>query len=372
MNIGETYPIEIEILSPVHINSGRGQLRNNLDFVCGKGTLHVIDIERLLADLPIQNWIGSAIKARLSQLLKPEEYKRYARYSLKEPADNSDPQSIFECLKSVHDNPYISGSSLKGAIRTAMAWAMLTVEGIRPDRKDLGYNPRFADDPLMGRLFGTDPNHDLLRSLHISDTQPVSAEEGIEVATVAVYKLTQGEKSRRLEPKGVAFRFSMELLRPELYLSGSVRKDEFLLDKNQSRRLGFDRRVDYVRHFPRHCNAFAEALINKERAFFAQHGVPKISQFYAGLEQRLEKMDKERECLLQISWGTGWTAKTIGAALGEETLAAARDQFSLGYKREPIFPKTRRLVERGHAPEAVMGWIRLKLLNKTETTRTDN
>jgi|GEM_PF-4204005 len=58
-----TYRLEIEVLSPLHIGSGRAELKNDVDFVCSKG-VHVIDIDRALENLPAEAW-ARAIKGAL-------------------------------------------------------------------------------------------------------------------------------------------------------------------------------------------------------------------------------------------------------------------------------------------------------------------
>lgn len=362
MNPGETHLIEMEVLSPVHISSGRGYLLNDVDFVCGKG-IHIIDIDRVLAEIPVQSWTGTTSPWRLSQLLKPNQYGDYARYTLDERTRHEKIKRILECVKDVRNKPYIPGSSLKGAIRTAIASAMLSRGEIQVESRDLGYSPKFADDPIMIRLFGTNPNHDLLRTLHVVDSESVSAEAAIELTTVALYSLRQQDNTTLLKPKSPTYRFTVEVeaLRPGLRIAGCVRQDRFLLHPDQARRLGFDKRVRYVKSFLHHCNTFSRALIHAESSFFGRHGLPEIKRFYDHLAQVTAALNKECECLLQISWGTGWTSKTVGTVLSQDFLADMSYQFRLARKGQAIFPKTRRVVERGGTPKTVTGWIKLKL-----------
>jgi CRISPR-associated protein Csm5 len=362
MNIGRTLKAELEVLSPLHVNSGRGELLEDYDFVAAGKEICVIDSERLLCDMPLDKWVGRSTAAKISQLIGPEQYSDYARYKLRMPAGVAHVLRIMDCVKDAHGNPYIPGSSIKGAIRTALAWAMLMEEKIQVDQRDLGYNPRYADAPLMARLFGTDPNHDILRCLHVSDTKSL-APDNIELTPVALYTMGRNEP-RRLEPKGQGYRFNLEALRTGVRIAGTIRFDDFLLQRQEASQLGFGKRTHYVENFVRYCNGLARAVIQKEIAYYGRYGPSEVKQFYSTLADAAERIDMSCESLLQMSWGTGWTSKTVGTALPPELLKQIRSQFRLdrGREGEPIFPKTRRLVERGGGPVMVPGWLKLKLV----------
>jgi CspA family cold shock protein len=110
---------------------------------------------------------------------------------------------------------------------------------------------------------------------------------------------------------------------------------------------------------PRHCRAFAAALIERETDFYAQHGPARLAAFYRELGSKLERL-ADNEFLLQMSWGTGWTSKTVGSALDQSLIEEARRRYRLG-RKGLTFPKTRRLVERGNTPQEPFGWVLVRL-----------
>ena len=87
--IGTNYRLEIEVLSPVHIGSGRPDLVQDLDYVTAR-RIYVIDQEQMLAGLPPERWARAEEAEPLSRLLSVNEYTRFARYTLNNPVGVGD------------------------------------------------------------------------------------------------------------------------------------------------------------------------------------------------------------------------------------------------------------------------------------------
>jgi len=369
--IGTNYRLEIEVLSPVHIGSGRPDLVDDLDYVTAK-QIYVIDQEQMLAALPPERWAQAEEAAPLSQLLSAAEYAPFARYTLNDPAGGGRVPRIIEHIKDVRGRAYIPGSSLKGAIRTSLAWSMLRDSGKPVRSRELGRNPRFADDPLEAEFFGrrakserVDPNRDVLRALHVADSRALSPEGGLELAQVSLYSLRGAPERAQLRSKGDQWSFFVEVLTPGTMLQTSVRLDDFLLQPEIARHVGMMGKQSWVRGWLTYCNAFSQTVIAHESDFYEKHAIPKVRAFYDKLARQAEAAEPGRECLLQMSWGAGWVSKTVGIALDDTTLAEIRDRYRLGRRRDyPIFPKSRRLVERGNVAEMPMGWVRLRITDE--------
>ncbi|NLA93843.1 MAG: type III-A CRISPR-associated RAMP protein Csm5, partial [Bacteroidales bacterium] len=138
--------IIIETLSPIHIGSG-DLLQNNTDFVVSKhgkeSYIYVTEeakILELIGSEHIDNWLLSIEKKESTVDL----VKRYAPKS--SPADYSQRQissyaadiKANETLKeAIHNGqglPYIPGSSIKGAIRTAILTSLVDIIQDREDK----------------------------------------------------------------------------------------------------------------------------------------------------------------------------------------------------------------------------------------------
>src|SRR5690606_2029878 len=91
---------------------------------------------------------------------------------------------IQEQIKDPWDRPYIPGSSLKGALRTAIAFVGAAQRKIQINPAEFRRDSRFAAQPLEQKILnaanvppGKVPNYDLLRALQISDTTPADRPE---------------------------------------------------------------------------------------------------------------------------------------------------------------------------------------------------
>jgi CRISPR type III-A-associated RAMP protein Csm5 len=86
--------------------------------------------------------------------------------------------------------------------------------------------------------------------------------------------------------------------------------------------------------------------------------------------QRIRQADRASEAYVQLGWGTGWRAKTIGPLLdlsvvedGQQTLDELVRRLRLDRTgRGRPFPRTLRLVERNGRPTMPLGWARLRIV----------
>ena len=119
--LGTNYTLDIEVLSPLHVGSGR-KLIKGFDFAVSGGMTYRLNEDAILAD----RWPDDPALQRkflgqpLSELLESGDFRappEYFRYTLRgEPAM----REILECIRTPSGEPYLPGSSLKGALRTAL------------------------------------------------------------------------------------------------------------------------------------------------------------------------------------------------------------------------------------------------------------
>ena len=351
---------ELEVISPLHI--GSGDVLTRFDYVWERGRLYAVSLDKLMAQPRISaealtDWLSTPGFNMGRYVLETARFDPavVARYDIPCPSDPGG-TDISQQIKNAFDQPYVPGSSIKGAVRTALAWAILDRGTYVPSSRDMGRSSRFAGRPLEAELFGSDPNHDVMRALQVGDSEPTAADD-LEGVHSTVYTL---RRDGRLQPKeGGRYRLWVETVPVGTRLTGKWHLDSVLLEREVARRLGFDRKRAWLGDVPRHCRAFAAALIEQETDFYTEHGPPPIAAFYRKLASRLERL-AENEFFLQMSWGTGWTSKTVGSVLDRALIEEARRRYRLGVRGAP-FPKTRRLVERGNTPQEPFGWVRIRL-----------
>jgi len=269
------------------------------------------------------------------------------------------------------DEAYIPGSSIKGAIRTAILWWVLKNDADRFDRAKKHLNnlvrsrdrvdKKRVDDEIEKLVFGADPTEDILKALQVSDTSAVNVKE-LRIEEVRTLTTTpQGHNWK-------GFYTYVEALKPGTKLALETKIDEFLLEDDAASELHFENKKGLVREIPRICNEFADMFIEDEIRFFRQYNRPRelddVLEFYEMLRERR----KEDSFLLHLAWGSGWHGMTVGRLLQGEPdfdFFGLRKRFSLGKRRNQQFlvsefPKTRRIVFKHGKPKYPLGWLKIR------------
>lgn len=363
------YEMTLQILSPVHIGDGN-ELRQDFDFVVKNGRTYRLNEDAILLAKEEQLRPDRSGKFPLPGHLLTEADFRNAelfRYSLSgAPRSTKSDARLKSFIKDVYDQPYIPGSSVKGALRTALAWTGWPEVKPQLDRAAIGRNRSWAGQPLERKLFGPDPNHDLLRALHVSDLHgPTKAGQGLVLANAQV-----------LTKKSAGSPVELEAVAGNVTFTGSLTIDETLFGALVEHELHFDNRrawlTELIARVQRHSGARIQQL-----AEWYEHGegYEAIARFYR--ELAAAKLGKRR-ALLQIGWGAGWDGKTFWTHLQSD--ARLFEQLVTDFKlhkappgspaRKPgdPFPRSKRaaMAVKDGAARAVapFGWVLLELKEK--------
>lgn len=377
-----TQTYRVEILSPLHI--GSGQEYSAFDGVFQKGRWYLVDLEKVitlskedptnLANAMMRSdfsWAGWLQRRRLS----PEQVARRSIACQQNPGNTR----IRACIRDPFWRPYLPGSTLKGAIRTAILeelviqasrsqrqqWSRRITErddkGRTPDRRYVGRNV-LERELLIGKATGraNESNYDLLRALHVGDSEPIDP-ECVQIGLIWVHTLRNNQLIQK-RVNSEEYKIFAEWLPVGVQARLSIHLDEQLLTRFRSQ-LGFNNaQVEAIREFVAVCNTRAQAIIESEQGFYQDYGLPAIAQFYEGLNKRLKWLDKQKGFLLNIGWGGGWEMKTVTNPLTEDLEDEYRDicqTYRLGHRNSDVFPKTRRLAYENNQPVAPLGWIAL-------------
>jgi len=356
-----TYDLSLTTLSPLHIGEGLS-LRRNFDFVVHGGKTYRLDLDSVLEAK------GEQLKPDRrgnypppGSLLSPGDFKKAAffRYVLPgEPRSHKTYAEVQSCIKDVHDRPYVPGSSLKGVLRTALAWRAWPERNIRLDVNRLGRNRKFAGQALEKQIFGKDPNHDLLRVLRVSDLSG-AGKAGQGLALVNAQVLTKRETGSPIE---------LEAVRGDVTFSGTLSLDDDLLKGEMARALGFEGQQPWLEDLATHLQAHSQERIEHLAAWFsAVDGAERIAAFYRKLANANLKGER---ALIQLGWGAGWDSKTFGSRLSQdhEQMKQIVGKYKLdraGRGRSGAgrsFPASRRVVMKdGRQPYSPFGWCLLTL-----------
>lgn len=172
--------MKLETLTSLHIGSGN-MLQKDSDFVFGKDAedypvVGVIDPRKVLTLVGEENidaWTvaienGRSTNDIVKQYAPIATITDYSLHTIDSYLSRT-PQQIKEFIRDGLDRPYIPGSSIKGAIRTAVlaniAATMNEAEFLQVTRN----NGNITAKAFEAKVFGKDPNHDVFRYLLVGD-----------------------------------------------------------------------------------------------------------------------------------------------------------------------------------------------------------
>ena len=259
---------------------------------------------------------------------------------------------IRQCIKT-GDKAYIPGSSIKGAIKTAVFYSILDknedhkeiiARTVLESARNAPRSQRKSKDGPIRKLLGKPPFNDLFRALQISDSGSISS---IQIAATNAYSL-----------KGKHYKIPVIYETIDEYQCNiTVKIDDKLQDTNQIKkdcyRLSKKALIES-------CNSFSKEIVSNEIQQLANnndHKISSIKEFYKKLNLKLAKL-KENECILRIGQGSGFTAMTVYLALKD--IEKFYDRLIRKKDRDASYPTTRRfLTPTNNFASKPLGWVKL-------------
>ncbi len=395
------YRLRLTPVTPVVIGDG-----NEIDpieyFVRGR-RLKVVDIIKYLANESPQEQdrIVRAIQKagkrktfdQIVQSIKKAEH--YIRYEL--PVDRSIHQKIHTFIKDPFGRTYVPGSSIKGAVRTALAYGIIREQGkvdrlcqkareameeSRRKRRDgkqkIGRHNHIVDDLVFYPSTRRDsrenldkPHRDLLRLLSFSDSQPFKPEEMLKVFQVEL--VSRGNKGKSLfaveawHERAVDIIMSMadgDMARSILRI---IRQGDI---NDEAKHLGWD----FIR---RALNQFARDALDYD----LKNLPSSIDSGYKGEVKRiLREIEGAGDEVAFVSLGQcqGWHRATDGIILRDcpsfNFGVFVRDNIPFPSRRGRstninVFPTSRKMAIDGNRYKP-LGWVKMELLEELKEGET--
>ena len=377
----------LETITPIHI--GSGETLNHINGYFANGRWHYMDLDKVLAHPNVNlNTLTSEMSQRefrwkrylQQQNINPSELSVYSLLCAQSPETTD----IREAIKSIGHQPYIPGSSIKGAIRTILLSDLINNdenkqvfnESSAHLNKEIESGPRGnprRDTPakrIEAKAFGKDPNHDILRALQVSDTDPL---ESNSLAIEMAWTVTLNSNNQLVQKidNGTEYKNFVEVIQAKQRLTFALKIDELLFREREKKILNFsDLQENTLQEITEVCSFEANVLMQSEQAFFEDYGLTEIANLYDSLIDFNNRLNKG-EFMLQIGWGTGYHANTVTASFTDRDdapidMMSLRKRFQLGSSRsqrgqydEREFPKTRRILYRGQNPIGPLGWVKI-------------
>lgn len=363
--------IKIETLSSVHIGSGN-LLQQNTDFVVDGGRIGVIDDKKLLGLIGVSNidkWVQSIEKrentktllSRFKPTAKLPDYTSRVLDNYAKVVTASD--TLKECIHDGTGKPYIPGSSIKGAIRTALFSSIVSrVDGIE---NGISIDGRIKSSNIEKKLFGLDPNSDLFRFINVGDAYfSKGAEIALKMVNLNIRKqqdfwdetkpqlieaIASDEKSvfklsikdsyyRFVKTKGTQIKaFSM----PTLYDEMSNLTNLFYTINEHTRRL-VKQEIEIWKNYEQETNVDSY-----------------LSQLEE-IEKSTAECDSGKSCVLRIGHASGWrfiTGAWTESLSNFKSLVVPRSRPNNYRYEDYIFPKTRRVDDECY----LLGFVKLTM-----------
>ncbi|OQW87216.1 MAG: type III-A CRISPR-associated RAMP protein Csm5 [Thiotrichaceae bacterium IS1] len=369
----------VEILTPVHVGTGN-DLVHESDYILETGQLRVID-KNTLFNILVESEREDLkdLSAKMTQL---SDLVRYAGkrdgYILK-PTDgktfrdtdgNLKKVQIREHIKDGFFQPYLPGSSIKGAIRTALLAKMIKERGLENLKKEkppllptnrLSSAER-ASEKLSQHLFArkafeekekekqSPPQFDFLRALHVGDAN-------FDKPLPEILKLVEVHHFNPIGKKQLTT--YTEALIQETCGSFTLQWDKFLFEHEEANSMFESEKLSDIADFDKLreiLNAHALQRLEEEITFFQSHRATSAIESCRDLLRRVKQ--EANAAYLQLGWGGGWCNKT-GNWMDRETKAEMRKLYPKNFGSGENFPKTRRLIVKNGQPYFPLGWIKI-------------
>ena len=404
----EPITLTVRILSPVVI--GTGEKCNALGFVTDDGKVLVVDERKFFAALSepqrerFLSWIeplvgnlayirqqiqragrNQALRQQLGRQRREAESKLSLKKFLQETLQMSQPaqwlrsvqalryevaavtppnryEGFTLCLKTPDHRPYIPGSELKGAIRTAVLAKMLNddvnllrqlAQNLRPNMTRGQMNALWQGNEwllLRRNQNDRDAHNDLFRGISISDSEPLPTD------ALRIYAAKRLNMSRDVT-------VFVEAIAPnsETKVTLSVAcPDRWLQAIGLTDKSGWLDWTKLAHALYEHSNAILDFIAKK----FPAREFPQVQ----AKAQKLKEQNKPDEPLVCLGWGQGFLSITMTEPLRQkfptayETLRQAMAQAigHYGHTQANNFPKTLWVaLDRNSQPSDLFGWVQL-------------
>jgi CRISPR-associated protein Csm5 len=268
------------------------------------------------------------------------------------------------------DGPFLPGTAIKGALRTAYVFANMKPSAMRDVASKLT-----GERPSRRPAEHVEQHADRMRVISVTDSGPKAREPFrvymLRLATLIAkgpqqYALGWKQSGRgavegkRPEDGTPAF---AEMADPGTAFEGIWRENEFLNREEVRQVLRWSTPVTRERLFEA-ANRYAEKQLELHAQYAAWTGLAGLGASVVELQGKLAAARDGGGCLLAIGWGAGFLSKS--AAIGAEQeehrqVLAALPYYERAIKSGLPFPKTRRVVFLKNKPATLPGWVELRV-----------
>ncbi|MGM0369630.1 MAG: type III-A CRISPR-associated RAMP protein Csm5 [Bacillota bacterium] len=354
--------LTLKTITPLHVGSGE-KLSPYSDYIYHQGQVYYVDHKKL------ENYFFKLENAQ--ELIDDfvEIIGRQAggnskdRYKLKKFFDNNNLNFKQFTSKAVSatgkikgeeiqrimltgNRPYVPGSTIKGAVRTALLYTHLKEDGYNLSKMNKGY----MGEDVFGQY-----GDDILKFLHLSDSNPLS-EDDLEVVKTYRVGIEKGDTkipiTREAINTGKRVEFKLQSKAKKNYHNLNRKFDYLYQDEasnsNQSEKEILTRINEcYIELLEREINALED---NAAREF------RNIINLYRSLQnQALEFKENKQGAIMRLGAGKTYFDNTVANLFSQRDLRVVKKRA--GFGTDTPFPKTRTAISSEEEIKNVLGWV---------------
>lgn len=363
----------IKVVSPVHIGSGEGYGASEYLPVTIKNKVgkkiktfkrinvsdYYISLEDAKRDEFIENLSNSNFTLKDFDSKISNDYRKYLAIN----KCSSDPknQEIEETIKSLN-KAYIPGSSIKGAIKTAILYNLFDFDDtdkiagfINKRGWDFkkGYN-NFMDDFFTSNIRRPSAQKDVFKFMQVSDSSDVK-----QIGIYDIYSIMAAEFNGR--KTNVPYRRNKKSREATISYFETIDRGnnlEFTINNLYNPKVHSELRLSDkinlidIENIKESVYNLSKDYIDNELEFSDEYGMDKLNKFY----NQVSKLNKKDSPLLKVGAGSGFLATTMAMKIKEydpglyETIRKQKRGYDYS------FPKSRKVTKIGDKP---LGWVKL-------------
>jgi len=345
----------LQVITPVHIGSG-DVLFQFSDYIYHQGYVYYLNREALFRDLSngpggdrlVDSYVnivfaqaGSNVRNRFNLKNFLEEAGiDFCKYALRRIPVTEEIKEQLHLQVRCGGQPYIPGSSIKGAIRTALIGYKFT----RNDEESVMKN--FWKKDYIGQNYFGYYGDDVLKNLLVSDTAPFK-QDNLVIAKFTKYHVVKGKEEIPLIKEVVSAGSNTVFSIKTKARPGDVPADLQCLCEDHEAEL-----LPIINEYSRQNIKIELELLRRGAA-----NTTELVEFYTDLLQEIDQADPTAEAYMRIGFGKTYYDNTIAQKLSPNTL---RRIVSKHFPRNnpQFFPKTCTVISY-QGRKAVPGWIKI-------------
>lgn len=363
----ETYNCTLKTKSPVIVAAGSEYQYGPQEYVFSKGRLNG-NLVDLVKKIDITKYYKSLDEDKKEELLSNlldsdfnlDEYsksntdiKNYDYYPSVSKCNINPKKEIMEHVKTMN-KLYIPGSSLKGALTTAILYDKMHTDDVKKIMKNKKYRDRYnAYKNVLKNYFsskkGNSAQKNIMRFIQISDTNLLKIPRIYDIQSIQVKSNHTYEYYKR---GGIVTTYYETIEQnSKLNCDITIKKDKEILNQLNLKEKGKILDIDYIKDV---LYNFSMDYIEYEQDFIDTYNIDFLKDYY----KQLARENTPDSPLIRVGLGSGFMQTTVNMKTKNEDPMLYKKVQKIAHKNsyDYEFPKSRKITAKTKKP---LGWIKL-------------